>query len=100
MAHDEEELDYLCGGMADPLIQEVASVTGRDMRAYVLDGEVVACVMRSSDRDFREPTSASAEGPSFANRPRNASGSWRESWEGSPRPSSGWISRSGTDAST
>ena len=53
MAHDEEELDYLCGGMADPLIQEVASVTGRDMRAYVLDGEVIACVMRSSDRDFR-----------------------------------------------
>ena len=53
MAHDEEELDDLCGGMDDPLIQEVASVTGRDMRAYVLDGEVIACVMRSSDRDFR-----------------------------------------------
>ena len=53
MAHDMEELEDLCGGMDDPLVQEVAPVVGRDMRAYVLDGEVIACVMRSSDRDFR-----------------------------------------------
>ncbi len=53
MADGIDELDLLCGRLVDPLVQEVAPVLGRDMRAYVLDGEIVACVLRSSDTDFR-----------------------------------------------
>lgn len=53
MAHDATELEEACASMPDPLIQETAPVLGRDMRAYVLDGEILACVMRSSDSDFR-----------------------------------------------
>lgn len=53
MAHDPEELATACAGMDDALVQEVAGVLGRDMRAYVLDGRILACVMRSSDTDFR-----------------------------------------------
>lgn len=53
MADDTDSLERACSELPDPLIQEVAPVLGRDMRAYVLDGEVLACVMRSSERDFR-----------------------------------------------
>jgi ribosomal protein S6--L-glutamate ligase/gamma-F420-2:alpha-L-glutamate ligase len=39
---------------ADTLIlQDVASVLGRDLRAYVLGGKIVACMLRESDVDFR-----------------------------------------------
>lgn len=37
----------------DALIQETAPVLGRDLRVYVLDGQILASVMRSSDTDFR-----------------------------------------------
>ena len=53
MVGDEEGLMEATSVMDDPLVQEVAPVLGRDMRAYILDGEVLACVMRSSDTDFR-----------------------------------------------
>ncbi len=54
MARDRAELDSLCERLGDSaIIQSCAPVLGRDMRAYVLDGEVLACVMRSSDTDFR-----------------------------------------------
>ena len=53
MAGDLEQLEDIVGTMDDPLVQKVSPVLGRDMRAYVLDGEVLACVMRSSDTDFR-----------------------------------------------
>ena len=53
MVGDEEGLIEATSVMDDPLVQEVAPVLGRDMRAYILDGEVLACVMRSSDTDFR-----------------------------------------------
>ncbi len=53
MAKDFKEVEKLCGRIRDPIIQQVAPILGRDMRAYVLDGEVLACVMRSSDSDFR-----------------------------------------------
>ena len=54
MARDTVELEALLADLGeDALVQEAAPVLGRDMRAYVLDGEVLACVMRSSDTDFR-----------------------------------------------
>ena len=53
MADDTDELADLIDRIPDPIIQQVAPVLGRDMRAYVLDGEVLACVMRSSENDFR-----------------------------------------------
>ena len=53
IAKDPDDLESQCGRIADALIQEVAPVLGRDMRAYVLDGEIIACVMRSSETDFR-----------------------------------------------
>lgn len=53
MADDTDELADLIYRIPDPIIQQVAPVLGRDMRAYVLDGEVLACVMRSSENDFR-----------------------------------------------
>ena len=36
-----------------PLVQQMASVRGRDMRIYVLGGRIIASVLRSSDTDFR-----------------------------------------------
>ena len=53
MAGDRDELDRVVNRIPDPIVQEAAPVLGRDMRAYVLDGEVLACVMRSSENDFR-----------------------------------------------
>ena len=50
MADDTDELADLIDRIPDPIIQQVAPVLGRDMRAYVLDGEVLACVMRSSEK--------------------------------------------------
>lgn len=39
---------------ADTLIlQDVASVLGRDLRAYVLGGKIIACMLRESSVDFR-----------------------------------------------
>ena len=35
------------------VIQPIATTIGRDMRVYVLGGEVVAAVLRTSDTDFR-----------------------------------------------
>lgn len=51
-ADSEEEVGILCGKIDRPLIQRFGT-PGRDMRAYVLDGEILATVMRSNDRDFR-----------------------------------------------
>ncbi len=48
-----EEVQSACAGIGDPLIQTMASEPGRDMRAYVLDGKILACVMRSNGHDFR-----------------------------------------------
>ena len=53
MAGDRDELERVVGLIPDPIVQEAAPILGRDMRAYVLDGEVLACVMRSSENDFR-----------------------------------------------
>ena len=53
MAVDRDELVKVVDQIPDPIVQEAAPVLGRDMRAYVLDGEVLACVMRSSENDFR-----------------------------------------------
>ena len=53
MAGDRDELEKVVDRIPDPIVQEAAPVLGRDMRAYVLDGEVLACVMRSSENDFR-----------------------------------------------
>ncbi len=54
MASDPDELDRLCDVLGDDaLIQRIAPTIGRDMRAYAMDGEVLACVMRSNDTDFR-----------------------------------------------
>lgn len=52
LARDEAEVRGLVGTIGDPLVQSMAD-PGRDMRAYVLGDEIVACVMRSSDSDFR-----------------------------------------------
>lgn len=53
LAHGRDELEKACEDIPDPIVQECAENPGRDMRAYVLDGEIIACVMRSSDTDFR-----------------------------------------------
>ena len=53
MAVDRDERVKVIDQIPDPIVQEAAPVLGRDMRAYVLDGEVLACVMRSSENDFR-----------------------------------------------
>lgn len=54
LARNPPEIGRIAGSMGSPcLIQEMAPVPGRDMRAYVLNGKVIQCVMRSSDRDFR-----------------------------------------------
>ena len=54
MAEGREELEGILQKLgSDALVQKVAPVLGRDMRAYVLDGEIISCVMRSSDKDFR-----------------------------------------------
>ncbi len=54
MAEGHAELDKILQELgSDALVQKVAPVLGRDMRAYVLDGTVISCVMRSSDTDFR-----------------------------------------------
>ena len=53
MAGDRDGLERAVDSIPDPIVQEAAPVLGRDMRAYVLDGEVLACVMRSSENDFR-----------------------------------------------
>jgi len=52
-ADSPEEVLSACAGIDDPIVQTMASEPGRDMRAYVLDGEVIACVMRSNWHDFR-----------------------------------------------
>ncbi len=54
MAEGREDLERIVRELgSDALVQTVAPVLGRDMRAYVLDGSIVACVMRSSGTDFR-----------------------------------------------
>lgn len=53
LAKDERELGSAVESMPDPLVQRMARTPGRDLRVYVLDGEVLAGVMRSSDTDFR-----------------------------------------------
>ncbi len=54
MAEGREDLERILDKLGpDALVQKVAPVLGRDMRAYVLDGRTVACVMRSSGTDFR-----------------------------------------------
>lgn len=35
------------------ILQTPSKVLGKDMRAYVLGGEIVGCVLRESERDFR-----------------------------------------------
>lgn len=52
LTYSERGVAELCGTVDDPLVQSTADL-GRDMRVYVLDGKVLAAVMRSSDRDFR-----------------------------------------------
>lgn len=51
-ADSEEDVKILCGRTDRPIVQEFGT-PGRDMRAYVLDGKILATVMRSNDRDFR-----------------------------------------------
>ncbi len=54
MAANHDDLDRVLGELgSDALVQKAAPVLGRDMRAYVLDGTILSCVMRSSDTDFR-----------------------------------------------
>ena len=53
MAGDFDELTEAVSAIPDPIVQKIAPVLGRDMRMYVLDGEILACVMRSSETDFR-----------------------------------------------
>lgn len=55
MAHDGSEVEgmMLAPGAEGSIVQQVAPVLGRDMRVYVLGGEMIATVMRSSDSDFR-----------------------------------------------
>lgn len=54
MACTEDEVGSICRCMEGrlPLVQSMAD-RGRDMRAYVLGGRILACVMRSSSKDFR-----------------------------------------------
>ncbi len=52
-ARDSREVEKLCGRIGDSIIQQAAPVLGRGVCAYVLNGEVLACVMRSSDSGFR-----------------------------------------------
>ncbi len=47
------EVEPACAGIRDPIVQTMASEPGRDLRVYVLDGRILASVMRSNDRDFR-----------------------------------------------
>lgn len=53
LANDRMDLDAVVASIPDPLVQKMARTPGRDLRVYVLDGEVMAGVMRSSDTDFR-----------------------------------------------
>ena len=54
-ADSKEDVDRICASMDGrrPIIQQFASVPGRDMRVYVMGGRIIASVMRSSDTDFR-----------------------------------------------
>ena len=54
-ADSPEEVDEICRSLEGrkPIIQQMASVPGRDLRMYVLGGKVIASVLRSSDTDFR-----------------------------------------------
>lgn len=51
-AGSDDEVRRLCGRMESPLVQTFGT-PGRDMRAYVLDGRIIAAVLRSSETDFR-----------------------------------------------
>ncbi len=55
MAEDRDGVEGLCGRLKgrNPLIQTVASETGRDIRVYVLGGRVLGAVERTSQTDFR-----------------------------------------------
>lgn len=55
LAEDTSDVPSLFSRLEDrkPMVQEMASVPGKDMRIYVLGGRIVSSVMRSSDSDFR-----------------------------------------------
>lgn len=53
LADSEEMVRELTGRVRDPIVQTASSTLGRDMRVYVLDGKILAAVMRSNDSDFR-----------------------------------------------
>jgi glutathione synthase/RimK-type ligase-like ATP-grasp enzyme len=54
-ADSEDEARRLCDKLSGrkPIVQEMVSDPGKDLRVYVLGGRIIASVLRSSETDFR-----------------------------------------------
>lgn len=55
LVNDRREYENACKKIrsADVVVQKVASDVGKDLRVYVIGKEIVACILRQSDHDFR-----------------------------------------------
>ena len=53
LVNDEAQLKTALGKIQKPIFQAVCSDMGKDLRVYVLNNEIVACMLRESRDDFR-----------------------------------------------
>lgn len=51
---NKENMDHLSKiAMDDYIRQEVSQIVGKDLRVYIMAGEILVCILRSSSEDFR-----------------------------------------------
>jgi len=67
LIHNDEELkDSLSQFQSGYIFQEFINTSyGKDVRVHVIGGEVIACVLRSSDKDFRSNFSQGGNATSY-----------------------------------